>query len=187
MNIKEVKSTLRKQCLALLKAQPAHERHIKSELITNTLLELDALKRISVIMTYVSDNYEVETHSLIRTLLGKGKKIVIPYLDEMKNIIPCQINDLDRDTELSWYGYLEPKQDCRQKPFKKEDVELILVPGLAFDKKGHRLGRGWGCYDRFLASLRPNVQTFGLAFDFQICPTIPTEANDVIVSRVLSN
>ncbi|MFC1808902.1 5-formyltetrahydrofolate cyclo-ligase [Candidatus Omnitrophota bacterium] len=187
MNIKEAKASLRKQCLDMLKAQTPDERRQRSEFIINKLLELEKLERISVVMVYVSDLHEVETHTLIEKLLQGGKRVVIPYLDESKDIIPCEINDLKRDTEMSWYGYLEPKQELHQKPLDLDELELVLVPGIAFDTKGNRLGRGWGCYDRFLSKLPVEIPTVGLAFDFQILPTIPTEENDITVSSVLSN
>jgi 5-formyltetrahydrofolate cyclo-ligase len=138
-------------------------------------------------MTYVSDNHEVETQVLIKKMLEGGKRVVIPFLDERKNIVPCEIGDLDNDTEMSWYGYLEPKQALRNKPLHLNVLELILVPGLAFNSAGRRLGRGWGCYDRFLSLLSPKIPTIGLAFDFQIRPDVPSAENDVVVSSVITN
>ena len=80
------------------------------------------------------------------------------------------------------YGVLEPVSKALVKP---EDLDLIIVPGLAFDKKGNRLGRGKGCYDRFLSTLSDKTPSIGLAFDFQILPLIPTTNYDVNVKQVI--
>ena len=66
-----------------------------------------------------------------------------------------------------------------------KDIDLVVVPGVAFDKKGNRLGRGKGCYDYFLKSLSPQTTTIGLAFDFQILPNIPITPQDTRVNKVL--
>jgi 5-formyltetrahydrofolate cyclo-ligase len=66
------------------------------------------------------------------------------------------------------------------------DIDVVLVPGIAFDREGNRLGRGKGCYDRFLCTLQPHTRTVGLAFDFQIVSSLPVSACDVRVDRVLS-
>jgi 5-formyltetrahydrofolate cyclo-ligase len=70
---------------------------------------------------------------------------------------------------------------------RRSDLDLVIVPGIAFDKKGRRLGRGKGCYDRFLKALPKDTPTIGLAFDFQVLPEIPATAHDVGVKKFISN
>ncbi|MDD4908777.1 MAG: 5-formyltetrahydrofolate cyclo-ligase, partial [Candidatus Omnitrophica bacterium] len=80
------------------------------------------------------------------------------------------------------YGVWEPVAETLVKP---EDLDLIITPGLAFDKKGNRLGRGKGYYDRFLSKLSDRAPSIGLAFDFQILPLIPTTSYDVSVNKII--
>jgi 5-formyltetrahydrofolate cyclo-ligase len=86
--------------------------------------------------------------------------------------------------KLGPYGVHEPVEE---KCLRLADLDLIIVPGLAFDKSGNRLGRGKGYYDRFLSKLPSDTQSVGLAFDFQILPFVPTTEHDVSVTRVISN
>lgn len=81
------------------------------------------------------------------------------------------------------YGILEPVKKCRVSP---EKIGLVVVPGIAFDKKGNRLGRGKGYYDRFLELLPESVPRIGLAFDFQILPFLPVNPHDLSVDSTIS-
>lgn len=187
MNIKEEKTNFRKEMLGRLKAQTAEARDANSELICNKIIGLEIVKKAFSIMMYVSDMYEVQTHDLVRQLLKDGKKVVIPYLDSLRNIIPCEIKDLYHDTEMTPYGYREPTMSCKRNSFKINELDAVFVPGVAFDTCGNRLGRGWGCYDRFLCDIVPGVPTIGLGFDFQVCETIPTSDHDIKLSEIISN
>jgi 5-formyltetrahydrofolate cyclo-ligase len=80
------------------------------------------------------------------------------------------------------YGICEP---ARKKFVNLKDIDLVLVPGLAFDKQGNRLGRGKGCYDYFLKRLPKDTPTIGLAFDFQILSCLPATISDVKVQRLI--
>lgn len=184
--IKEEKSTVRKCMLQLLRAQHPDERQHKSEQIRKKVLDLIEVQRIQIVMLYVSDQFEVETHQLINTLLANGKRVVIPYVDSLKNIIPCEINDLDGDTEMSPYGYREPRPD-RRVSVSSDELQLIVIPGVAFDRNGNRLGRGWGCYDRFLAGISTHIPRIGIAFDFQVIPSVPVAQTDFLCTDIIAN
>lgn len=80
------------------------------------------------------------------------------------------------------YGVSEP---AIKRFINLKDLDLVVVPGLAFDKKGNRLGRGKGCYDFFLKKLSKKTISIGLAFNFQILPTLPTTKRDISVDKVL--
>ncbi|MGE5197323.1 MAG: 5-formyltetrahydrofolate cyclo-ligase, partial [Deltaproteobacteria bacterium] len=80
------------------------------------------------------------------------------------------------------YGVIEP---AIEQPVNLEEIDLVIVPGLAFNKQGRRLGRGKGCYDRFLKKLPDKATSIGLAFDFQILPAIPATTEDVSVNKVI--
>jgi len=104
-----------------------------------------------------------------------------------KKIKPVRLNNLRQGFVKSQYGIYEPKESKRAKPFRIKDIDLVIVPGLAFDKNNNRLGRGRGYYDRFLKCISKNIPKIGLGFDFQFFSNIPATANDVPLSGIIRN
>ncbi len=133
-------------------------------------------------MFYIAFGGEVDTQEMIREAIKLGKLICVPIFRKDKEIMQPAVFVDHAKLKKGPYGVLEPATETFVKP---EDLDLIVVPGLAFDKGGSRLGRGKGCYDRFLAALSDNTPSIGLAFDFQILPFIPTTSNDVSVKKVI--
>lgn len=133
-------------------------------------------------MFYIAFGGEVDTGEMIREAKKIGKLICVPVCRKDKEIMqPAMLVDRAK-LRKGPYGVWEPVAKTRVKP---EDLDLIIVPGLAFDKKGNRLGRGKGYYDRFLGSLSDKIPSIGLAFDFQILPLIPTTVHDVSVRKII--
>ena len=115
------------------------------------------------------------------------KTIALPaVIKARKKIIPRIIHNLRQGLRRGAYGILEPKKEASD-PIDVSELDLVLVPGIAFDKNNHRLGRGVGYYDRFLRQLPSHIPTIGLAFDFQILDLPYPEAHDVRLSRVITN
>ena len=133
-------------------------------------------------MFYVTFGKEVKTEEMIREAKKIGKVICVPICRKDKETMQPAILKDHAKLKKGPYGVLEPVASDWVKP---EDLDLIIVPGLAFDKKGNRLGRGKGCYDRFLNKLSKNTASVGLAFDFQILPLVPTTSYDVSVNQVI--
>ena len=96
------------------------------------------------------------------------------------------IDSVKEDLEYGPYGIQQPKSN-RATVIAPEVLDLVVVPGVAFDRSGHRLGRGAGFYDRFLADLPRDIPTVGLAFDFQIVSNLPLQEHDIPLSFVISN
>jgi len=144
-----------------------------SKKIKSNLYSLEEFKKAKNILCYASFKKEVDTHELIKELLGK-KTVVVPYILEDKFHI-SSIKSFD-DLEPKTFGILEPKE---KNDFDPEKIDLILVPGIVFDKNGHRIGYSFGYYDKFLSKLKNNPTKIGLAFDFQIVDWIPYEKHDV--------
>ena len=118
------------------------------------------------VMVYLSMKSEVETWNLVEALLKQDRKIIAPVVDTNSgNLIPKRIQNLNNDLVKHKYGMFEPKNSCPD--FPSDKLQLILVPGLAFDRKGYRIGYGKGFYDRLLPSC-PNAMTIGVAFQLQI-------------------
>jgi 5-formyltetrahydrofolate cyclo-ligase len=176
------KAQIRSKILLRLKTQKEEDRSRKSKLITGKLLRNKVFKKAKIVMFYIAFGGEVNTEEMIREAKKIGKLICVPVCRKDKEIMQPAILEDHSKLKKGPYGVLEPVSKALVKP---EDLDLIIVPGLAFDKKGNRLGRGKGCYDRFLSTLSDKTPSIGLAFDFQILPLIPTTNYDVNVKQVI--
>jgi 5-formyltetrahydrofolate cyclo-ligase len=182
----EEKSQLRKQIRALLKEQSALLREARAKEIALLLMRDPIYQKAACLMFYVSTDEEVNTRFLIQQALRDKKKVMVPRLSENNNSIEAvEISSFEDDLVAGAHGILEPKQDL-QHTIDLSDLALILVPGLAFDRKRHRLGRGKGCYDRFLAASAGSVKRYGLAFNFQVCERLPVNPMDVSMDKVFT-
>ena len=158
----------------------------KSEIIINKLRSLQVYLDAKLILVYVSFRSEVETHSFINQALRDGKRIAVPLtISDGKLLLPCEIFSLD-DLAPRTLGILEPDKNNTNEVNRK-DIDLAVVPGLAFDLHGNRLGFGAGYYDRFLPSLRKDAITIGVCFDEQLVEQLPVEVFDVPLDGVLTN
>lgn len=181
------KQELRKEILDRLKDQPADFKKNKENIIRDKFLFSEDFLNNRVIMIYVSMEEEVDTWTMIKEALKAGKTIAVPYsLKETNDLIPIKIRDLEKDLEKGYYGIYQPKKiSNNQVPLK--DIEIVIVPGVAFDAKKNRLGRGKGCYDKFIKNLPKKVITIGLCFDFQIVKNLPVDQFDLPVDKIISN
>lgn len=176
------KAQIRSKILLRLKIQEEKDRTRKSRLITDKLLRNKVFKKAKIVMFYIAFGGEVNTESMIREAKKIGKVICVPMCRKDKEIMqPARLEDHAK-LKKGPYGVCEPVAEILVKP---KDLDLVIVPGLAFDKKGNRLGRGKGYYDRFLGSLSNKTHSIGLAFDFQILPLVPTTTYDVSVKQII--
>lgn len=182
------KKILRERILTLLRNQKEEERLIKSLAIRNKLFQMVEFQKAGTILFYASFNGEVETFEMMKEAQKLGKTISLPgVIQKERKIVPTAVMSLESDLEPGLHGILQPKKD-RGKPVSEDDMDMVVVPGVAFDRNNNRLGRGEGYYDRFLSGLNPDVTTVGLAFDFQIIDSLTfQEGHDVPVSCVLTN
>jgi len=176
------KVQIRSKILKRLKIQKEEDRNRKSKLIKDKLLRTKVFKKAKIIMFYIAFGGEVNTEEMIREAKKIGKVICVPICRKDKETMQPNIFEDHGKLKKGPYGVLEPVTQALIKP---KDLDLVIVPGLAFDKQGNRLGRGKGCYDRFLNQLPKNVASIGLAFDFQILPQIPTTSYDVSVKKII--
>lgn len=157
-----------------------------SAIIKKILFETNEFKLAQNIMFYVSFKSEVVTYDMIRESLQKGKRIFVPITKlKEKKLIISEIKDFDKELELSTYGILEPKEEF-QKIYNLNLLNLIVVPGVAFDLKGNRIGYGGGYYDKFLRSISPKVYKIGLCFECQIVKNIPVSLYDEKVTILIT-
>lgn len=168
------KTALRKELLSLRKAAP------RKKLDYASLINFPEFISSKTVFCYVSAHGEVETRSLVEEIL-KEKSVVVPYCTDTEgNMICVKIESLDDLTE-GHFGILEPKNPI---PFPKEQIDFVIVPGIAFDKDGYRLGYGKGYYDRFLKDISPFM--LGVCQKELFMKELPHESFDVKMSYVLS-
>lgn len=185
----ESKKKLRERILTFLREQPVTVRSQKSSQISCKLLKSKEFVESQIILFYASFDGEVETFEMMKQAKKLGKVVVLPVVDRsQKKIIPSVVQSLEDSLGLNIYGIKEP--DLKNTNMVNvDDIDLVLVPGVAFDKQNRRVGRGGGYYDRFLTALPQKTPKIGLAFDFQILDSLNgvVEDHDVPVSWVLTN
>ena len=173
------KKELRKQIREKKRAMTPEEIQSFSQKLKELFLATEQYQKAKTIYGYLPYNQEVRTVPILQQALDDGKRIAVPkvYGDEMKFIY---LTDLTQVAE-GYSGIPEPVADG---PVADDPTALVLMPGLAFDKEGHRIGYGGGFYDKFLTK-EPEHPTVALCYGFQISEELPTEEFDVPVDLVL--
>ena len=173
------KSELRSHIRALKRQMTDGEIAENSEALRGLFTATDAYQNARTIYGYMSYNQEVRTLPILEQALREGKRVAIPkcYGSEMRFIF---MEDLSQ-VEKSSFGIPEPIADG---PIADDEAALVLMPGLAFDPQGRRIGYGGGFYDKFLAA-EPDHPTVALCFDFQVLPHLDTDEHDIPVDLVL--
>jgi len=183
----EKKFIIRNKILKLLRNQKEEDRLRKGLKIRKKLFASKEFQNSKTILFYASFDGEVDTLGMIKQALRLGKRIALPVILRKKRaIVPALIKNLRKDLIQGPYGIQQPKTD-RSKIVPLSQIDLVILPGLVFDKRNHRLGRGAGFYDRFLADLPENTPTIGLAYDFQVIDRLPSQSHDIPVLNVITN
>ena len=175
MNKQELRKSIREQKRAMTEAQIQEKSRLLGQLFAASALYRNA----KTIYGYMPYNQEVRTVPMLEQAIRDGKRVAIPkcYGDEMRFIF---MEDLSK-VEKGYAGIPEPIEDA---PIADDETALVLMPGLAFDPEGHRIGYGGGFYDKFLAK-EPNHPTLALCYDFQMVEHLETEEFDIPVDTVL--
>jgi 5-formyltetrahydrofolate cyclo-ligase len=149
--------------------------------IKQNLLSLNEYINSDIICSYVSFASEVNTHDLIKESLNVGKKVIVPYINN-KEICLSELDNFN-NLELGQFGILEPKKEFVN-AVDKLIVKTFIIPGIAFDKLGNRIGFGKGYYDRLLKDL--NVLKIALCYEFQLLQNLPSEKHDISVNIIIT-
>lgn len=182
--LQAAKSLLREQLRRSLKSIPVSERRKRSRKVIQRLLALPWFQHSSCVLTYVALPEEVATEELILKALAMRKQVYVPFVDHRHGKIgACAISHFPRDLREGDYGILEPKPSLRGGK-TMTSFDLIVVPGLGFDRSGGRLGRGAGYFDRFLRRQK-RAKKVGIAFREQIVRKIPQSPKDIKMDRVI--
>lgn len=180
------KQELRQRLLQLREAMPAQAVAQKSSTIAREVLNLAAYRRAQTIMTYVAFRNEVRTEIIIREALNQGKRVAVPLCSRARRqLIASQLLDFPGDLAPGTWGIPEPKPEALR-PLDPQAIDLVIVPGVAFDRRGYRLGYGGGYYDRFLLRLGQGSVSVGVAFSLQVVDELPCEEHDRPVNLVIT-
>ena len=180
------KENLRRYILRLRDRQSIGEVEQKSQDITDQVLHLHEYVRARGIACYVNKDTEVDTRVLIRTALGQGKRVLVPVVKKGDvELFFSEIKDLGKELAPGTFGILEPKQEF-VRPVSLDEVDVIFVPGIVWDREGYRLGWGRGYFDRAIKKLPPHVRSAGLAFNLQLISRVPRDQFDVPVDMVVT-
>ena len=180
------KERIRKNIYAKRISLPAVDKNKHSLEIFKKLSNISEFIHSKNIMFYVATKSEVQTKNMIEKSLAMGKNIFIPIMDDLScNLKPSLLIDFNKELKKNNQGILEPKQKF-QRIYSPEKMDLIILPGIAFDLKGNRIGRGKGYYDRFLKGVKPFTIKIALAFEIQIVKKIPLDLNDIPVDKVIT-
>ncbi|MBX3422263.1 MAG: 5-formyltetrahydrofolate cyclo-ligase [Pirellulaceae bacterium] len=174
--------------------QAAHDNRRKrpdkdnvSRLIVDRFMGLPEYAAAKTVMFYVDVRDEVRTRHALPEAIQGDKRIVIPYcVDGELELFHLQSMD---ELDVGMYKILEPKVELRQvaaKRLEPQDLDLIMVPGVAFDRMGGRTGHGKGYYDKLLQHARRDAPLVALAFECQLFPEIPCEHHDIYMDKVVT-
>ncbi|HLJ09672.1 MAG TPA: 5-formyltetrahydrofolate cyclo-ligase [Planctomycetaceae bacterium] len=175
--------------------EQAHENRRKQEnkdqlsrAICEKFVSLPEYAAAGTVMFYVDVRTEVRTRDFLATALTHGKNIIVPWCHESGELELFRLKEMD-DLSIGMYKILEPRPEMRSRPDRAVDVselDLIMVPGVAFTRQGARMGHGKGYYDKLLEHARPDAPLVALAFECQIFPEIPTQEHDVFMDKIIT-
>ncbi|OAA92120.1 5-formyltetrahydrofolate cyclo-ligase [Clostridium ljungdahlii] len=179
------KSIIRKK----MKEERNKLSNLQKEKLDNSVLqkviESEEYNKANSIFIFVSYGSEVDTHRIIKKALKQGKNIYVPkVISKEDGMIAVRIHDFS-ELKSGAYGILEP-EDTKSK-VEESSIDLCYIPGVAFDKRGGRVGYGGGYYDRFFKKLREDSQKIALAYRFQVLDEVPMEEHDMFIDGIISD
>lgn len=182
--MKSRKKELRETMIRDRDQLPETEREEFSRVITNCVLAQEEVKRAKGVFCFVGFGSEPDTQPLIRQLLADGKTVYVPKTEKGNPVMElAQIDSLDA-LEVDYYGILAPgKTDARRGAHT--DVDVVIVPGVVFDKQGNRIGYGAGYYDRFLAN-DSSLFKLAIGYSMQVIDAVPVDEHDIPVDAFVS-
>jgi len=183
--IAERKKAIREEAHARRNAQE-NKDELSSQIVAR-FMALPEYAAATTVMFYVDVRSEVRTRNDLAQAIKTGKRIVVPYcVDGLLELF--HLEDMS-ELQTGMYKILEPKAELRSVAAKRVEVEqldLIMVPGVAFDRRGARSGHGKGYYDKLLEHARPDAPLVALAFECQLFPEIPVAEHDIFMDKVIT-
>ena len=179
--VREEKRALRRKFAAERQAIPEKERLEKSRAICNNFLSSMAYDHSDTVLLYYSINSEVDTQELIDSVLASGKRLALPVCRENSEMIFRYIESRE-DLTKGFFSALEPKAGLEE--FKEARHAICVIPAIAFDKEGYRIGYGKGYYDMFLKDM--TALKIGVCHSFQLVDEIPSEPHDIKMDMIVT-
>lgn len=184
MRFAATKEALRREMRERLASLSSSQIRARSTAAWERLSVLPEFVSATWLLVYVSRGHEVDTHGLIQRLLATGKHVCVPKFDDAAQCyVASELKEFVAELEEGKFGILEPKQGA-VRLVSADKLDALLVPGLAFDRNGNRVGRGMGFFDRLLQEAR-GIK-IALAYDFQVLNEVPADAHDVCVDFIVT-
>lgn len=177
MNKAELRTLMRAERRAL----PSAAQDEAARAVFAQIRTFEPYQQARTVMAYMACRGELSLEAVIRDALATGKTLLLPRCESPGVMTARRIHDMD-DLVPGAYGLPEPEEDCEI--VQPQDIDLILVPGVAFDRMGHRLGQGGGYYDRMLRESR--ALRVGVCHDFALLDCVPCEAHDVNMNMIIT-
>ena len=182
----ELKAEIRK--LAFANRRNQEDKDTISRRIMATFMEQPEYQQANTVMFYVDVRAEVRTRHDLPDALASGKKIVVPWCNADGELELFHLESME-ELEIGMYKILEPREELRgleSKQVEVTELDVIMVPGVGFDSKGGRTGRGKGYYDTWLQHARPAATLTAVCFDCQIFEEIPVQQHDIYMDKVIT-
>ncbi|MFZ5569470.1 MAG: 5-formyltetrahydrofolate cyclo-ligase [Thermodesulfobacteriota bacterium] len=186
-DIREKKNEIRKEMIARIESMPEAEKTKSMRKLEDSLFGFANFMEANIALLFTNRSAEVDTRKIIQRGLANQKIIALPTFDaDQREMIPMKIDNIKSDLIVGPQGYLEPDPGrCKRIPI--DCIDIAIVPGLAFDEKGGRLGTGDGYYDRLMPKLPITTRKVALAFEKQIIPHVPMESHDKYVDIIITD
>jgi 5-formyltetrahydrofolate cyclo-ligase len=181
----EDKETLREDMRRRLKAMSAEAIHERSQQAANQLATTGAFKRARALMIFLPLEHEIDACPIALRAWQAGKIVTAPLVNHnQKRMLPVELRSLDEPMDTDKYGVRTPRMG---EVFPIEMIDMVVAPGLGFDRAGHRIGRGGGYYDRFLSHRDFKGVVCGLALSEQIVDSVPTDEHDAKLDMLVTD
>ncbi|MDX9872526.1 MAG: 5-formyltetrahydrofolate cyclo-ligase [Clostridia bacterium] len=178
------KSSLRQKIIMERFSLTPQEVEAKSRVIADRILDLPQYNEAGTLLIYLPFKNEVDTVPLIKMSRQNNKRILVPVCRPHYTLLLSEFHDFNELTSNP-YGISEPAPEFIR-PIPPEEVDLAIIPGVAYDKAGYRLGYGAGYFDRFVSLLRPDCLKVAFIYDLQLLDALPSEAHDLQVDLILT-
>ena len=180
------KQQIREQAHAARRA--LEDKDERSARIMERVLALPEYEQAQTVMFYIDVRAEVRTRAALPQALASGKRVIVPWCNAAGELELFHLESMD-ELDIGMYRILEPKTELRERREKQlspDQLDLILVPGVAFDRQGGRTGHGKGYYDKLLQHARADAPLVALSFECQLFPQIPMHAHDIYMDKIVT-
>lgn len=178
------KKFLRKEMICKRDCLNIEEKKLMDKTIKEYLINLEVFKNAKNIFIYISYGSEIDTYSYIKEFLNMDKNIYVPKTDMRERIMEAVKIEYLENLKKSKYGILEP--DSFENKIDKDKIDLVILPGVVFDRRGGRIGYGGGYYDKYLKDMNKDIPKIALCYEFQLIDEVPSEPHDIKADFIIT-